>query len=69
MEHEGVTSGNRVHWTVRALEGLRTNRKTKSSSPLRGIRAGLGMRFMFASKHKVLEFKPQHYQKKNIEEQ
>lgn len=40
-----MTSGNRVHWTDRALEGLRTSRKTKSNSPLRGIRAGLGMRF------------------------
>lgn len=40
-----MTSGNRVLWTDRALEGLRTSRKTKNSGPLRGIRAGLGMRF------------------------
>lgn len=37
VEHEGVTGENGVHGTDRALEMIRTRRKTKSSSALKGI--------------------------------
>lgn len=71
VEHEGVTSGNGVLWTDRALEGLRTSRKTKSSGPLRGIRAGLGMRFRGSVCQQAQGSRVQTtaLPKKNIEEQ
>lgn len=43
MGHEGVTGGNGVHWPDRALDGIRTSRKTQSSSFSRGVGEGLGM--------------------------
>lgn len=57
VDHEGVTRENSVHGTDRALEVIRTRRETRS--PLKGNGEGLGMwlRAVFASEHRVLEFK------------